>query len=112
MQALFLTILKLQDKETQTWYDGYRFNKDDHIYCPNSIMELVSRKRFDSYWTKTETYESLRDYIDLDYLGLKGSIIDMLGGNHCRIPNEEVRKEFIRAVRGGRQACNFLRKGS
>lgn len=132
----------LDFKETQTWYDGYRFNKDDHIYCPNSIMELVSRKRFDSYWTKTETYESLRDYIDLDYLGLKGSIIDMLGGNHCRIdtgtfqndltsissrddiftlfvhlgylaydidqeevfiPNEEVRKEFIRAVKEGRR---------
>lgn len=46
---------------------------------------LFDNLKFDSYWTKTETYESLRDYIDLDYPGLKGSIIDMLGGNHCRI---------------------------
>ena len=35
---------------------------------------------FDSYWTTTETYESLRDYIDLNMDGLKDAIIDMLGG--------------------------------
>lgn len=72
-------------EKTRKWYDGYRFSDNEHVYCPNSIMELVSRKKFDSYWTKTETYESLRDYIDLDYLDLKDGIVEMLGGKHCRI---------------------------
>lgn len=75
----------LDFEKTRKWYDGYCFNKDEHVYCPNSIMELVSRKKFDSYWTKTETYESLRDYIDLDCFGLRDSIVDMLGGKRCRI---------------------------
>lgn len=134
---------ELDFEEARKWYDGYRFNGNEHVYCPNSIMELVSRKRFDSYWTKTETYESLRDYIDLDRMGLKDGIVDMLGGRHCRIdtgtfqndmtsisnrddiftlfvhlgylaydfdkeevfiPNEEVRKEFVRAVKEGRRS--------
>lgn len=132
----------LDFQETQKWYDGYRFDNDQHVYCPNSIMELISRKKFDSYWTKTETYESLRDYIDLDWYGLKDGIVEMLGGKRCRIdpgtfqndmtsivsrddlftlfvhlgylaydfdsrevfiPNEEVRGEFVRAVKGGKR---------
>lgn len=127
--------------ETQKWYDGYRFDTIGHVYCPNSIIELISMQAFDSYWTTTETYESLRDYIDLNMDGLKDAIIDMLGGKKHRIdtgtfqndmtslsskddiltllvhlgylaynfdnkevfiPNEEVRGEFIRAVKEGR----------
>lgn len=90
----------LDFQETQKWYDGYRFDntlfnwknhdkehvkKEQHIYCPNSIMELVSKRRFDSYWTKTETYKSLRGYIDTDWDGLKESLVSMLGGKRCRI---------------------------
>lgn len=127
---------------TRKWYDGYRFDQIGHVYCPNSIMELISTRTFDSYWTATETYESLRDYIDLNMDGLKDAIVDMLGGKRHRIdagtfqndmtslsgkddiftllvhlgylaydyagkevfiPNEEVRGEFVRAVREGRR---------
>lgn len=76
---------ELDFTETRKWYDGYRFNKIGHVYCPNSIMELISTKVFDSYWTTTETYESLRDYINLNMDGLKDAIIDMLGGKNCQI---------------------------
>lgn len=128
--------------ETRKWYDGYHFDNIGHIYCPNSIIDLISMQVFDSYWTTTETYESLRDYIDLNMDGLKDAVIDMLGGKHHRIdtgtfqndmtslsskddiftllvhlgylaydfehkevfiPNEEVRGEFIRAVKEGRR---------
>ena len=132
----------LDFEETRKWYDGYRFDQIGHIYCPNSIMELILTQEFDSYWTATETYESLRDYIDLNMDGLKDAIIDMLGGKRHRIdvgtfqndmtslsskddiftllvhlgylaydfadkevfiPNEEVRREFVRAVKEGRR---------
>ncbi len=38
-----------------------------------------------SYWTQTETYESLKIYIDMDEDGLKESIVRMLGGASCKI---------------------------
>lgn len=127
-------------EEMRKWYDGYFPNKTEHIYCPNSIIEAITHQRFSNYWTKTETYESLRTYIDLNYDGLKDGIVELLGRKRCKIdtgtfqndmtslsskddiftllvhlgylaydieteqvfiPNEEVRREFIRAVREG-----------
>lgn len=45
----------------------------------------VSNKRFDDYWTQTESYESLRVYIDMDFADSKTAIIDMLGGQNCKV---------------------------
>ncbi|MDO4337172.1 MAG: AAA family ATPase [Eubacteriales bacterium] len=124
------------------WYDGYRFEKIGHVYNPKSIIEAILSKKFSNYWTQTETYESLKIYIDLNYDGLRDAVVDMLGGQSCRIdtgtfqndmtslksrddvltllvhlgylaydsetrevciPNEEVREEFIRAVKHGKR---------
>lgn len=128
--------------EARKWYDGYRFDKIGHVYSPNSIIEAIVNKKFSNYWTQTETYESLRIYIDMDFDGLKQAIIRMLGGQRCRIdpgtfqndmtsmqgrddvltllvhlgylaydddskevyiPDEEVREEFIRAIKNGKR---------
>jgi hypothetical protein len=67
------------------WYDGYSFRKVKSVYNPNSVMKAIINEEFDSYWTKTETYESLKIYIDLDLDGLKEAIVQMLGGAHCPI---------------------------
>lgn len=72
-------------EETRRWYDGYHFSGRGHIYNPNSIAELMISGKFLNYWTQTETYESLKLYIDLDIDGLKGAIINMLGGGDCGI---------------------------
>ncbi len=42
---------------------------------------MIKRKRFDSYWTQTETYESLKYYINLNYDGLRDAILKMLDGD-------------------------------
>uniref|UniRef100_UPI0040579B2C AAA family ATPase n=1 Tax=Agathobacter sp. TaxID=2021311 RepID=UPI0040579B2C len=67
------------------WYDGYCFDRIGHVYSPNSVIKAVTEQKFSNYWTQTETYESLRIYIDLNFDGLKDAIIHMLGGNRCRI---------------------------
>jgi hypothetical protein len=126
--------------EACRWYDGYQFDQIGHIFSPNSIIEAVVNRSFSHYWTQTETYESLRLYMELNFDGLKDAVLDMLGGNRCRIdtgsfqndmtslrsrddvltllvhlgylaydadqrevyiPNEEIREEFIRAVKNG-----------
>jgi hypothetical protein len=131
---------KLDFADVQHWYDGYILGDGIHIYSPKSVIDAVERNRLRSYWTQTETYESLKLYIDMDFDGLKESIVQMLGGAYCsidagsfendmstfksrddvltllvhlgylaydsdsmtvRIPNEEIRREFIRAVKNG-----------
>ena len=131
---------QLDFAKANKWYDGYQFDNIGHVYSPNSIIEAVVNQKFSNYWTQTETYESLRIYIDMNFDGLKKTIIDMLGGKKCKIdagtfqndmtslrvkddvltllvhlgylaynddskevyiPNEEVRQEFIRAIKNG-----------
>jgi hypothetical protein len=123
------------------WYDGYSFDRIKSVYSPNSVMEAVKNEEIANYWTRTETYESLKIYIDMDFDGLKEEVVQMLGGAHCQIdtgtfqndmtgiqckddvltmlihlgylaydennenvyiPNEEVRREFVRAVKKGK----------
>lgn len=71
--------------EAQKWYDGYSFRKIQHIYNPNSVVKAMSYGEFDSYWTRTETYESLRDYINMNFDGLKEVVIQMITGGRCRV---------------------------
>lgn len=65
--------------ETKRWYDGYSLRNVGHIYNPRSIVRCIREKFFDSYWTKTGTYDSER--------------------GEAYIPNEEIRKEFFNAVK-------------
>ncbi|WP_026527623.1 AAA family ATPase [Butyrivibrio sp. VCD2006] len=122
------------------WYNGYSFAKVGDVYNPNSVCQAVRTGVYDSYWSKTETYEALLEYINLDKYGLQADIIQMIGGNEmpvdtatfqndmtsaqnrddvlsllihlgylaydaktgkARIPNEEIRREFISTVRTG-----------
>ena len=68
----------------QEWYDGYTVG-GVHVYNPKSVMESILRDKYSSYWTKTETYEALRNYIDMNFDGLKDTVVDMLGGEKCEV---------------------------
>ena len=72
-------------EEMRRWYDGYVFRRLDSVYSPNSVIEAIKNEEFGTYWTETETYESLKIYIDMDEDGLRESIVRMLGGMDCRI---------------------------
>ena len=72
-------------EETRRWYDGYCFSGVPAVYSPNSVVEAMNNREFGNYWTETETYEDLKTYIEMDFDGLKGNIITMLGGGKCRV---------------------------
>lgn len=76
---------KLSFSAVREWYDGYILGNSTHIYSPKSVMDALARNRIGNYWTQSETYESLKIYIDLDEDGLKEAIVQMLGGAHIRI---------------------------
>lgn len=78
------TLKNMDFPELQKWYDGYELN-GIHIYNPKSVVDAMRRGVFQSYWTGTETYEALKAYIDLNFDGLKETVISMLGNAHCKI---------------------------
>ena len=123
-------------KECKRWYDGYILN-DFEVYNPESVICSIEDKSFDSYWSKTSSYEVISDRIRANFEGTKDSVIRMLSGESisvdvgtflntvtdfsskddvftylihlgylaydkheetCRIPNNEIRKEWERAL--------------
>jgi hypothetical protein len=82
-------------EETKRWYDGYSFRRVPHIYNPNSIVKEMLFQEFDSYWTKTETYETLRDYIILNFDGLKDEVIKMISGGRCKVDSKSFQNDMV-----------------
>ncbi len=80
--------------ELQDWYDGYILGSRLHVYSPKSVLDAVSRKRFGSYWTQTETYESLKTYITMNFDGLKDTVLAMLGGQACEIDTKTFQNDM------------------
>ncbi|MCQ2095753.1 MAG: ATP-binding protein [Bacteroidaceae bacterium] len=78
------------------WYDGYNLSKVDwrndeakpetiHIYNPNSVMHAFMFGQCDNYWARTESFESLRRYIDSDFDGVKETLQSLIDGKPVKI---------------------------
>ena len=71
---------KMNFNQMQQWYDGYSFKDVPHIYNPNSVVNAATYKKYISYRTKTETFESLQEYIDMNMEGLRDDIVKLIAG--------------------------------
>jgi len=80
-------------EEVEKWYDGYQLG-EIHIYNPKSVVDVLTWKKFKSYWTGTETYEALKVYIDQNFDGLKESIIEMIGNGHVKINTRKFQNDM------------------
>ncbi|MCD8121463.1 MAG: ATP-binding protein [Clostridiales bacterium] len=76
---------RMDFNEMQSWYDGYSFSRVNHVYSPNSVMNAIQEEEIQNYWTQTETFESLKKYIQINKDGLKDAIVLMLGGQRVQI---------------------------
>lgn len=70
----------MEFEKIKHWYDGYSFSRLQSIYNPNSVMKAMKLQEYGNFWTQTETYESLKLYIDMNEDGLKEAVVQMLGG--------------------------------
>ncbi len=66
-------------EETKQWYDGYNLNGVS-IYNPRSVVMSMTGGYFNNYWTSTETYEALKVYIEMNYDGLRDTIVKLIAG--------------------------------
>jgi len=81
-------------EEMKQWYDGYLLENSIHVYNPKSIVDAMFNRKITSYWTRTETYEALKIYIDMNFDGLKDSVITMIGGGRCRVNSERFQNDM------------------
>ena len=65
--------------ETKKWYDGYDL-MGVSIYNPRSVVMSMTGGYFNNYWTSTETYEALEEFICRNDDGLRDTIVRLLSG--------------------------------
>ena len=80
--------------EVKRWYDGYLLAGNE-IYNPKSIVSILTRKEFQSYWSQTGTYESIVPLINMDFDGLKTTIIKMLAGESVRVKTTTYQNDMV-----------------
>ncbi len=71
--------------EMKRWYDGYEIGGEKAIYNPYAVMRAIKRRSFESYWASTTTFESLRQYITMNFEGLKDDIVSLLNDVPVRV---------------------------
>jgi len=76
---------KIDYDEISRWYNGYTFSKIKFVYNPRSVVKAILSEEFDNYWTKTETYEALSIYFNMNFDGLKDIIVKLLSGEKKEI---------------------------
>lgn len=75
------------------WYDGY-CQDDILIYNPKSVVESILRNNFGNHWTKTETYEALKVYIQINFDGLQDKVIKLIAGEKVKINPDKFQNDM------------------
>lgn len=85
---------KMPFDETKRWYDGYNL-MGVSAYNPRSVVMSMTGGYFNKYWTSTETYEALRVYIEMNFDGLKDTIIELLAGQKAVIDTTTFSNDMV-----------------
>ncbi len=76
------------------WYDGYLL-AGCHVYNPNAVVNFMLDGTFQSYWSQTSTFESVRPFIDMDFDGLRTDIISMLSGSRVEVDTNFFQNDMV-----------------
>ncbi len=72
-------------EEFRKWYDGYTLTPDIEIYNPRSVGKAIKSQALSDYWNKTGSYDSISEYVGLNFDGTKDSVAVMLGGGEVTV---------------------------
>ncbi len=61
-------------------------------------MQACERGRTGSYWPQTESVESLRRYIDMNFEGLQGDVLRAIGGEELRLDPDKFQNDMTSAT--------------
>ena len=81
-------------QNVKNWYDGY--NLGGHpVYNPKAVVNIMLWGEFQSYWSQTGTYESILPLINMDFDGLKTSILTMLSGDKINVKTTSFQNDMV-----------------
>ena len=75
----------MEFEDMMKWYDGYSIGSEPSMFNPNSVMEAIAARYYGSFWASTGSFDAVARYIQMDFDGLQGDIVTMLGGGSCPV---------------------------
>lgn len=71
--------------ELEKWYDGYQIGDEPSVFNPNSVMSALRSRRCRSFWATTGAYDSVANYIRMNFDGLKDDVLKLLAGEWVKV---------------------------
>ena len=81
-------------EKVKRWYDGYLL-ENCQVYNPKAVVEVLRWNKYQSYWSRTGTYDAIVPLINMDFDGLKTAIIEMLSGNSVEIDPTTFQNDMV-----------------
>lgn len=81
-------------EEVKRWYDGYLLG-GHQVYNPKAVVSVMLNGEYQSYWSNTGTYESIKPFIDMDFDGLKTAILTMMSGDRIRVKTHSFQNDMV-----------------
>lgn len=76
----------LDAEELLLWYNGYQLGDNRvRIFNPTSVMTVVTTRICKGYWTQTESFESVRSLINMNFDGVKEALEQMLAQQPAKV---------------------------
>jgi len=77
---------KLDYEELAHWYNGYQLGVGGvGIFNPTSVMTVLTTGVCKGYWTRTESFESVRDLINMNFDGVKEALVSMISEQPTKV---------------------------
>jgi len=77
----------------KAWYNGYLI-EGNHMYNPNSVYQSMIERKFKTYWKNTSAFETVNNYITLNFDGLKEDVLKMLNGGSVNVDTETFQNDL------------------
>ena len=61
-------------------YDGYIIGDQKSMFNPNSVMQAIDFRTYDSFWSKTASFMAIETYLHTDADNVRTKIIEMMSG--------------------------------
>ena len=69
--------------------------EDYQVYNPKAVVSVSVRGKFRSYWSETASYEAIVPLINMNYDGLKNSIIEILSGASIKVNTTAFKNDTV-----------------
>ena len=78
-----------EKQDVKWWYDGFIFGESNDIYNPWSILNLLDKRKFTTYWANTSSNSLVGKLIRESGRDVKESFEQLMKGEHLWVPIDE-----------------------